>query len=791
MSSGKAPLGFPEAEAKLPQPGKMSSFERTKAEAEAKRKRDQAETEAVYKEFIKSFDHDEDDDGRLQHHAPRHSYGTPSTGLNTGRRHFAASAMKKSGPGTLGPLPGAYGAKRSFNDFAMGSRETGSSSVNQDSQTAALSVSEAFRNESDDEDEVEKEAGQRAELMAQAKPQLRLTNMPPGCTPAAIKALFPDNLIVDAVKIDPPSAPGHLQSNCTNCVVVFDRDTAGSALDAVVSAMQNRYLGVGRYLSISRHLPSVMLKPAVAPQPFGAILREQADAGHHGSRRGFAPPSSYSKPSGSPNRLDQYHVPVVPPDDINTLRQIHTTVEKLLKHGAEFEYALMQRPDVQRDERWAWLWDSTSTAGVWYRWRLWELATGYKSDPAKEPYVYLFEDCPAWKVPEPLPFEFVTDIDQFVHHADYNSSDEDGIDENQLDTRKPYPFLNPLREAKLIHLLARLPTSTAKLRKGDVARVCAFALENANRGPSEVVDLVVTNIAMPLAFTDENSQHHQAAVETVGRGEVLDVSGGSLVGLYVVHDILGASGSSKMYRHGWKYRALFEKALKDRKVFEFLSMMPEQHGWGRLRAEKWKRCILSVLHLWEGWNVFPKKSQEHFIHVMEKPPLAPPDETPAPSATDGAAKQGLDKDVRMSDEEDVDGEPIVEDDVQARGDDAQGVPATGDDVEGEPIDEDDVEGEPIDDDDVEGEPMEEGDVEGEPMGDDDDALDEPSTTRDGRNDDDSATPGADRRTESGADGAGEGSQGEAQGERGHLSRRRMRAVDMFADSDDDSTDEKR
>lgn len=43
--------------------------------------------------------------------------------------------------------------------------------------------------------------------------------------------------------------------------------------------------------------------------------------------------------------------------------------------------------------------------------------------------------------------------------------------------------------------------------------------------------------------------------------------------------------------------------------------------WGRLKAEKWKRSVGTLLHLWEGWCVFPQSSQEHFVQVFEEPPL--------------------------------------------------------------------------------------------------------------------------------------------------------------------------
>ncbi|POR31485.1 U2 snRNP-associated SURP motif-containing protein [Tolypocladium paradoxum] len=812
MSSGKAPAGFPDVEAKLAKPVKQSAFDKAKAEAEAKRKRDEADTAAVYEDFVKSFDHGDDERAPSGPgpRPPRHGFGGPSSGVTTGKRHFAQSGMKKSGPGSLGPVPASFGGRRSFNhDFYKGSRGRGV-----ESQGGAISVSQAF-NASDDDD-IQREAIERAELKAIAKPQLRLSNMPLGVSPAAIKALLPEGLTVEAVKIEPPTGPGSHEGHCTNAVVTLSRDSPGSAMDAAVSSLQNRYLGWGHYLSAHRHLSSAVLNPVGGPpssssaaQPFGAKPMEQmpGTVGQQGSHRGFAPPSSYNQSSSVVHRTDQFYVPVTPPEDIRMIRHIHKTVERVLEHGAELEALLMSRPEVQHDEKWAWMWDETSVGGIWYRWRLWELATGYQADPQREPYVYLFEDSPPWKVPDPLPFEFVTDIEEFTSHPDYNTSDDEDMDGDgnrgrnngaELET----PFLGPLDKAKLIHLLARLPTSLSKLRRGDIARVTAFALAHADRGPSEVVDVIVCNIGRPLAFTGANPNNHQpketrqvTGTEDESASEEPDTSAASLIGLYVVSDILSSSSTTAI-RHAWRFRGLIEKELGDRQVFDFLGMMPERRGWGRLRAEKWRRSIGLVLNLWESWNVFPGK-QELFARTFESPPSlkAEEDKVDDVSSHRGTCKaveprsatagkvEAAERETKMKAseaEDDVKGQPIDDDDVE-------GEPIADEDVHGEPIDEDDVKGEPIDEDDVEGEPIMDEDVQGEPM-DEDDVKAESMDEDDETNGNDKHHDG---HASSGANGTGDGDnlgdsgreepsqrQGPAQ------KRKRIRAVDMFANSDE-------
>ncbi|PNY29601.1 U2 snRNP-associated SURP motif-containing protein [Tolypocladium capitatum] len=802
MSSGKAPAGFPDVEAKLAKPVKQSVFEKAKAEAEAKRKRDEADTAAVYEDFVKSFDHGDDEcaPSGFGPQRPRPGFGALS-GV-TGKRHFAQSGMKKSGPGSLGPVPASFGGRRSFNNgFSKGSRER---SV--ESHGGAISVSQAFNTASDDDDDIQREAIERAELKAIAKPQLRLSNMPLGVSPAAIRALLPEGLTVDAVKIEPPAGP---EGHCTNAIVALSRDSPGSAMDAAVSSLQNRYLGWGHYLSAHRHLSSAVLNPvggtpssSAAAHPFGAKPMEQipGTVGQQGSHRGFAPPSSYNQPSSVVNRTDQFYVPVMPPGDIRMIRHIHKTVELVLEHGAELEALLMSRPEVQHDEKWAWMWDETSAGGIWYRWRLWELATGYQADPQREPYVYIFEDSPPWKVPDPLPFEFVTDIEEFTSHPDYDTSDDEEMDGEgsrgrnngaELET----PFLGPLDKAKLVHLLARLPTSLSKLRKGDIARVTTFALTHADRGPSEVVEVIVCNVGRPLAFTSANPRNNQSkegpqvsGTEDESANEEPDTSAASLIGLYVVSDILSSSSTTAI-RHAWRFRGLIEKELGDRRVFDFLGMMPERRGWGRLRAEKWKRSIGLVLNLWETWNVFPGK-QELFVRTFESPPSLKAEEGKVDDAaplcrgkwkavesksTAAGEAEAAERDAQMKSseaEDDVKGEPISDDDVE-------GEPIADDDVLGEAIDEADIEGEPIGEDDVEGEHIMDEDVHGEPM------------------DEDDETDGSDKHHKghapSGANGTGDGDtnlggdlgQAEPSQRQGPAQKRkRIRAVDMFADSDE-------
>lgn len=662
MSANLKIAEFPDVDAKLQKPTKQSAFEKQKADAEAKRRREAAETAAVYEDFVKSFDHDGGDDlYRESRSGPpdRPRLGAQLAFPSAGKRHFGASgASMKSGPGSLGPGSRSFGKKGpadSPGPKAQRNREDTRGRLGFDSgEGGPLSVSKVF-DASDEEDET-RLTNDRAEEKAIAKPTLRLANLPPNISTSAIKALIPRSITAENVRIVPPAGPSGTERKSTTAIVTLSRETPATEIDAAVSFLQNRYLGFGHYLTLHRHLSSATISStalasatssAAVSQPFAAKRVAEAGPNHAPAPRGyrnFAPPSSYGPPSGTWNSGGILHVPIRPPGDIRKLRMIHKVLESVLQHGLEFEALLMSRPQVQREEKWAWLWDARSEGGIWYRWRLWEIVTGSKSQTGQAKFVPLFEGSHAWKVPEQaLPYEYITGVDEFVSDTEYNSSEEDEAEEEQRrpgdgpNQEQDESFLDPLEKSKLMHLLARLPKSLTKVRKGDVARITAFAITHAGRGADEVTEMVVSNVDRPFAYTSANLEngkkardldveegnHREASpliTEDKMQADEADVSAASLIGLYVVSDILSSSSTSGI-RHAWRYRQLFETTLRNHKTFERLGMMAERNNWGRLRAEKWKRSVGLVLSLWEGWCVFPMETHELFVGTFENPPL--------------------------------------------------------------------------------------------------------------------------------------------------------------------------
>ncbi|KAI1104947.1 hypothetical protein F4804DRAFT_305535 [Jackrogersella minutella] len=828
MSSKKL-ADFPDVEAKLQKPSKQSAFEKQKADAEAKRKREAAETAAVYESFVKSFDHDDDeDDDAGATSSQQTSFGARQQGGSFGReggripppkRYYGAgpggAPALKSGPGSLGPAPTAFGSKRKFDTRQLGFNRRGVDDprgrlgYNDDDSDGSRApkpkgISKVFDTSDDEGDARSRDL---AEQKAIAKPTLRLANLPPATSPAVIKALMPSNLTIENVKILPGVA-GSTERKSMAAIVTLSKETPATDIDGAVSSLQNRYLGYGFYLSLHRHLSSAVtstvatsgLTSSATSQPFGAKQVPQANDNnpHHpgGFHRGFAPPSSYG-PGGPMNRTI-LHVPVQAPRDIKQLQLIHKVVESVLAHGPEFEALLMSRPNVQKEEKWAWLWDPRSEGGVWYRWRLWEVITGAQARIGQGKYIPLFEGSHAWRIPEKaLPYEYTTAIDEFVSDPEYNSSDEEDYeDEGQkppdgADNENTY--LNPLDKARLTHLLARLPTTLTKIRKGDIARVTTFAITHASRGADEIVDMIVTNILKPFALTSANPEYSKANKDPEEHGESLnttpfpedstakpndvqDTSTSSLIGLYVVSDILSSAAASGV-RHAWRFRQLFEASLKDRKVFEILGLISERLNWGRLRAEKWKRSVKLVLSLWEGWCAFPHESQQLFAETFENPPSAKKEEQ-----VDEAAKKNKWKALETSGSGITPSEGRGFVPLSASMESRRDYEEAEKDVDGEAMDEymsmdeedldTDIDGVPMDDSE-DGEPMDESDV-----GNVEQAKSAVEALAGNNNE------GGDRQ-ESG-DGVGKletSSSSKEQSSVGQQPRRRMRAVDMFADSD--------
>lgn len=289
----------------------------------------------------------------------------------------------------------------------------------------------------------------------------------------------------------------------------------------------------------------------------------------------------------------------------------------MLTHGPEFEALLMGAESVKTDVRFSWLWDARSPEGVYYRWKLWEIVTGGGGIGAGKVAVEVFEPSPQisaiWIPPRRgLKYEWAGSLRDVVEDEGFMSEelDEEGESEREeegggggggavgvAEGRRGRGYLGVLERAKLVHLVCRIPTQTSRVRRGDVGRVMAFAMEHAEGGMGEeVVAVLVGNVLKPLAFTRAAKSDSEDEEET--KIDENENYAAKIIGLWLISDIL--SNSSLGIRNAWRYRQLFDTALREKRVFAHLGDVYRTSGWGRMKAEKFRRGVVEgVLEWWE------------------------------------------------------------------------------------------------------------------------------------------------------------------------------------------------
>ena len=832
------PTPFPNIKNKLHAPTKKSAFEKAKAEAEAKRLREEAETAAVYEDFIKSFSHEDPPapggpkPGGLGGTSGRGGGGPaggrggglrppPPSGPGAGqRRHFTTPSSSSGGTGGAGGAGGAgvgklgggfplgsgtarggfegLGRKRNldFDEHLMNDREKRrlrDSNIGilafENAMETAPKKEDYFPQEDEDEDEDDTTGKE------QPRPTVQLSNLPPTLTKEQVKALFKEtnpNMAVDSIRMIPAVPAGPSSSTGPNAInapirkaqsaiVTLSTETPSSEIDALTSTLQNRYLGYGFWLSIARQLASAALAinqpgfPVLttgargggsnSSYPFGAksLTPKPPHGGHQrgppSSYRGFAPPPSFGSAGNRPGQSQNHnsnmlHVNVAPPTSLRMLKLIHKTVENVFTHGPEFEALLMSQPVVRNDEKWAFLFDTRGEAHAYYRWRLWEVLSGASNnhrDLSKGVEMFEGPNQPIWVPPKrQMRYEWAGSLDDIVDDPEYKSDGEgSGSDSENEDSRRdragrdghgPVPtgglgldmaggkdqrnYLGPLKRAKLLWLVSRVPTSTTKVRRGDIARVMAFAIENA-AAAEEVVEVLVGNVIRPLGFQthllgqhtaggfdDEKDgstgEESQAKKEDRAQAAEADISGAKIVALYLLSDVL--SNSSLGVRNAWRYRGLVEQKLREAKVMDSLGRTYRSPDWGRIRKEKFRRLVVGVLSLWEGWNVFPQGTQEDLLRGFMEGGKEEREEREVSEKKDGAVEgQQQSKTKSRWKTVDTTAEPaLASAEVMAKVEEEE--IAGEDDVDGVPMmeDDEDIDGVPLEeDDDVDGAPMEE------------------------------------------------------------------------------------
>lgn len=474
------------------------------------------------------------------------------------------------------------------------------------------------------------------------KPTLLLQNMPLEWSEEDVRDLIPSKVTVETVRMfEFITDDGNLDHR--TAVICVSTSTPISEVDKAIMVLQNKYLGFGHYLKAARHVSSsgdlsnIDETTLALPfkHPFGAV---EVDT----------PVISRSLKDRSPDdrigTVRRLAVVVQTPTDLGTLKMIHDMTESVYEEGPEYESLVMNEPDVQTDEDFAWLWDISTPEGVYYRWCLFSLKWGYDQDPVD--WVEFFAGQPPWIPPTPPKFFSVERFEDIVDHSDYESVDSDDPDganaprnsafappgQDTINDDAPLMtdveeqrYLGVLKRAELVHYLSSLPKSTGSLTSGEVACITFFCVQHAATAADEITDLLLTNLEYPFNYTvhygstagsdaDSDGEDHNGLLDNKE-----DRSNSQLIALYLVSDLL-MNASTSGAREAWRFRTLFESSLLSRRCFQRLRNLERIYKWGRIKAEQWRRKIESVFEIWTSASVFSNDS----LDTMRETFLAAP-----------------------------------------------------------------------------------------------------------------------------------------------------------------------
>ncbi|PWA03018.1 hypothetical protein BB558_000818 [Smittium angustum] len=246
------------------------------------------------------------------------------------------------------------------------------------------------------------------------------------------------------------------------------------------------------------------------------------------------------------DKLDNYsqtpEVHVIIPHDIRIKKLIHRTVEYVIRYGSKFEELLMAKELGSQ------------------RWKLYSLLNGDQLDSWKTEMFYMFSEGPIW-IPPPLPYS------DNIGEEHSESSEEEENEKMEMEKNK----LGRVATGRLCKRLRKLD-----MTRGSIARTMVFAIERAEA--SDQIAEIITKYKFD-STTDKKSM---------------------IARLYLVSDIL--NNSSAPVSNAWKLRQSFEKKLEA--FFEvFVTSYREIDA--RLKAEQFRRSVLTVLAIWESLLVFP------------------------------------------------------------------------------------------------------------------------------------------------------------------------------------------
>jgi len=279
--------------------------------------------------------------------------------------------------------------------------------------------------------------------------------------------------------------------------------------------------------------------------------------------------------------LSRSLIKVVMPTDRTILALIHRMVEFVVNEGPMFEAMIMNK-ELQ-NPNFRFLFDNSSPAHVYYRWRLYSVLQGDETNRWNLEDFKMFEEGSTWRPPP---------INLWSH----------GIPDEVLslspEPEKPVPSnntepvkkgtLNDSQRDELEDILRDLTPERSK-----IGNAMVYCIEHAEAA-DEITECILESLSLP-----ETPLHKKAAR------------------FYLVSDIL--HNCIVKVANASLFRMCFQSRMDliCQGLHECLEAIE-----GRLSAEQFKNRIMNVFRVWEDWSIYPNQMlsdwQNIFLGLVKK-----------------------------------------------------------------------------------------------------------------------------------------------------------------------------
>ncbi|XP_033119834.1 U2 snRNP-associated SURP motif-containing protein-like [Anneissia japonica] len=359
------------------------------------------------------------------------------------------------------------------------------------------------------------------------------------------------------------------RSRNRNCgfVAYMNRKDAERGMKNIDGKMIMEYemkLGWGKSVPIPPHpvfIPPQMLQLTLPPPPSGLPFNAQPKDKRNSSRTGQGGDDDLKK------TLKDAVVKVVIPTERPLLHLIHRMIEFVVREGPMFEAMIMNREI--NNPLFRFLFENTSPAHVYYRWKLYSILQGDSPTHWKTKEFRMFHGGSYWRPPP---------LNPYLH----------GMPEALTGERPPRQATPP-------------PPQIEEVKKrGTLSNHQRDKLEDMLRN----LTMERQKISDTMVYCLDHGESAEEIVECISESlSILQTPIPKKIGrLFLVSDIL--FNSSAKVANASYYRKYFEARLPG--IFIDLHKT-HQSIQQRLKAEHFKNRVMACFRAWEDWAIYPNE----------------------------------------------------------------------------------------------------------------------------------------------------------------------------------------